>query len=139
MILSTLAATWVAFFLFLFAPLQIFAGENELNQVIAKLESDVIELAKEVESVYLTRCTSALQGCSESNYDSCLSNFSNPICHKSKELVNPVCSSTNETDKCASLFSNTESTVVLPKAIANGIDSNPTDPQVSLTPSQSKN
>ena len=134
------AATSVALCLLfvLLAPLHTYAGEYELNELLAKMESDVLELAIEVESVYKTRCTSALQGCSESNYDSCLSNFSNPICHKSKELVNPVCSSTNETDKCASLFSNTESTVVLPKAIAKGIDSNPTDPQVSLTTTTNK-
>ena len=128
----TFAATSVAVSFLLFGPSQTNAGEYELNQLIAKLESDVLELAKEVETAYLTRCTSALQGCSQSNYDSCVSEFSNPICHKSDEFVNPSCS-TNADDKCASLFSFTESTVVLPGEAANGIDGNPTDPQVSST------
>ena len=133
------AATSVALCLLfvLLAPLHTYAGEYELNELLAKMESDVLELAIEVESVYKTRCTSALEGCSQSNYDSCVSDFSDAVCHKSDELVNPVCS-TNATDKCASLFSNTESTVVLPKAIANGIDSNPTDQQVSLTTTTEK-
>ena len=137
MILSTLAATWVALFLLLFAPLHTNAGDYELEKVIERLERDVLEFAKEVESVYQTRCKSALQDCSQSNYGSYVSEFSNPFCHKSKEFVNHNCS-TNENDKCASLFSYTESTVVLPKVIADGKDGNPTGPQVSLTTTKNK-
>ena len=105
------AILYVTCYLLLLAPLHTNAGKDELSVLLAKMESDVIELAKEVESVYPTRCTSAFQGCSQSNYDSCVSEFSDAVCHKSDELVNPVCS-TNATDKCASLFSNTESTVI---------------------------
>ena len=130
--ISSCAATLVALYIFLIAPLHTFAGEYELNQLLAKMESDVIELAKEVESLYKTRCTGALEGCSQSNYDSCLSEFSNPICNKSDGFVNYICS-INANDKCASLFSFTESTVVLSTEIANGKDGNPTDPQVSST------
>ena len=130
--LSTLAATWVALFLLLFAPVHTNAGDYELDEVMDQLERDVLEFAKELESVYQTRCKSALPGCSQSNYGSYVSEFSNPFCHKSKEFVNHNCS-TNENDTCASLFSYTESTVVLPKVIANGKDGNPTDLQVSLT------
>ena len=136
--ISSCAAIFAVLYLFLLAPLHTFAAEYELSQLLAKMESDVLELAKEVESLYKTRCNSALEGCSQSNYDSCLSEFSNSICHKSDELVNPVCS-TNADDKCASLFSYTESTVVLPSEIANGKDGNPTDPQVSLTITRSSN
>jgi hypothetical protein len=136
--ISSCAATLVALYLFLLAPLYTFAAEYELNLLLAKMESDVLELAKEVETVYKTRCISALEGCSQSNYDSCVSAFSNSICHKSDELVNPNCS-TNGNDKCASLFSFTESTVVLPSEIANGKDGNPTDSQVSLTKTQNSN
>ena len=62
--ISPVAATSVAAYLLfvLLAPLQIFAGEYELNELLTKMESDVIELAQEVESVYKTRCSSALEG-----------------------------------------------------------------------------
>ena len=132
--ISPVAATSVAAYLLfvLLAPLQIFAGEYELNELLTKMESDVIELAQEVESVYKTRCSSALEGCSQSNYDSCVSDFSDSVCHQSDEFINPVCSRSAD-NECASLISYTESTVVLPRAIANGKDGNPTDPQVSLT------
>ena len=131
------AILYVTCYLLLLAPLHTNAGKDELSVLLAKMESDVIELAKEVETVYKTRCTSAFQGCSQSNYDSCVSEFSNSTCHKSDEFINPNCSTSTD-GKCASLISYTESTVVLPTAIANGTDSNPTDPQVSLTPSQGK-
>ena len=132
--MSMFAAISVAIYLLLLllVPLRTFAGDIELNALLAKMENDVIELIMNVETVYETRCSSALEGCSESNYDSCVSQFSNPICNKSDEFINPVCS-TNADDKCASLLSYTESTVVLPLELANGKNGNPTDPQVSLT------
>ena len=129
--------TLVALYLLLLAPLQTFAVDLKLNKLFEKMENDVIELVQAVKTVYKTRCTSAIEGCSQSNYDSCVSQFSSPICHKSDEFLNPNCS-TNADDKCASLFSFTESTVVLPSEIANGKDGNPTDPQVSLTITQNR-
>ena len=129
--------TLVALYLLLLAPLQTFAVDLKLNKLFEKMENDVIELVQAVKTVYKTRCTSAIEGCSQSNYDSCVSQFSNSICHKSDEFLNPNCS-TNADDKCASLFSFTESTVVLPSEIANGKDGNPTDPQVSLTITQNR-
>ena len=107
------------------------------SNVLTDLLVKNLEFAKELESVYQTRCKSALPGCSQSNYGSYVSEFSNPFCHKSKEFVNHNCS-TNENDTCASLFSYTESTVVLPKVIADGKDGNPTGPQVSLTTTKNK-
>lgn len=44
------AAAVLAFSICLFQPHK--AGEAEINEVVAKMESDVLELAREVESLY---------------------------------------------------------------------------------------
>jgi len=104
------------------------AGTADLELLIDKMENDVLELAEQVEEAFQDRCTTALNDCSYNNYDSCVSQFLSPTCYKSDELVT-TCSS-GPSDSCAALFDFNSSNVVLPLEIANGIDGNPTNPQV---------
>jgi hypothetical protein len=100
------------------------AGTAELEQLITKMEHDVVELAREVEDLYTSRCTIALENCDRSNYEHCLSSLPNPTCPASKEFVIEACNG------CGALFDYTVSTVHLPKELADGQNGNPTDVQV---------
>lgn len=104
------------------------AGEAELEQLINKMESDVVELARAVENAYQNRCESALGSCLMNNYDECLSEYPSPICPATDELVVDVCRGGGS---CASLIDTSVSAVSLPRKVGNGVDGNPTDPQVS--------
>ena len=110
---------------FVLLPTFIMAGTNDIVIIIAKLESDVVELARTVEGLYANRCTTALNDCSQNNYDVCTSEFPNPSCPRNDELIIDVCDSS-----CAALFDFTTSSVDLPHDVANGDNGNPTDPQV---------
>jgi hypothetical protein len=104
--------------------------ERQLDQLIAKMEGDVVEFARQVEAAYQDRCTTALSDCALNNYDGCASEFPNPTCHKSEELAVEACSA-SASDNCAALFDFTTSNIRLPRDVANGKHGNPTDPQVS--------
>jgi hypothetical protein len=104
--------------------------ERLLDQLISKMESDVVEFARQVEAAYEDRCTTALSDCALKNYDGCVSDFPNPTCHKSAELAVGACSA-SASDNCAALFDFTTSNIRLPTDTANGKDGNPTNPQVS--------
>jgi hypothetical protein len=100
------------------------AGEAELEKLIAKMEQDVVELARKVEDLYSSRCTLALEYCERNNYEYCLSTLPNPTCRSTEEF------SIEECNGCGALFDYTVSTVRLPKGVADGQNGNPTDVQV---------
>lgn len=97
--------------------------ERQLDELMAKMEGDVIELVRRVEAAYYDRCTTALSNCANNNYDGCVSEFPNPTCHRSKELAIDACSGAS--DNCAALFDFTTSNIRLPDSV------NARDPQVS--------
>jgi hypothetical protein len=63
------------------------AGNAELDQIITKMEHDVVELARRVEDLYSSRCTTALENCDRNNYEHCLSTLPNATCFASEEFI----------------------------------------------------
>lgn len=54
---------------------------SKFDQLVEKMETDVLELRDEVERLYMTRCdVDSLTDCGRSNYDDCHSLFPNPTC-----------------------------------------------------------
>jgi hypothetical protein len=99
------------------------AGTAELEQVIEKMGQDVVELARQVEVLYSSRCTIALENCYRNNYEHCFSTLPNATCPASDEFIIEACKG------CGALFDYTVSTVRLPKEVANGENGNPMDVQ----------
>jgi hypothetical protein len=92
-------------------------GTEELEQLIAKMEQDVVEFAREVEDLYSTRCSYPLEYCKRNNYEHCLRTLPNPSCRGVEEFTIDECNGCG-----GALFDYTASTVR-----QNG---NPTDFQV---------
>lgn len=111
-------------FLLLMLAHSSMAGTAELEQLIAKMEEDVVQLAQQVEALYASRCTTALEDCYRSNYEHCLSALPSPSCPASEQFVIEACNG------CGALFDYTVSTVTLPREVADGQDGNPTNVQV---------
>ena len=88
-----------------------------------------VQLARQVETLYESRCTTALDGCYRNNYEHCLSKLPSPTCPASEQFVIEACSG----DGCGALFDYTVSTVMLPSEVADGQDGNPTDVQVRFS------
>mmetsp|Transcript_1326 Transcript_1326/g.2174 ORF Transcript_1326/g.2174 Transcript_1326/m.2174 type:complete len:678 (+) Transcript_1326:203-2236(+) len=105
------------------------AGEEELEALIFRLNSDVIELRNEVESSIATRCDS-IRGCLKSSYDECQSAYTElQSCPSESELgiVFTVCGAGS---RCNGLIDYSVSTVRIPENLAQGPDRNPTNPAV---------
>ena len=109
-------------------PTFVMASSDNLDKIITKLESDIIELARTVEELYTNRCTTALDDCFQNNYEVCSSEFPNPSCPKNGKLVIDACDGS-----CAALFDFTTSSMDLPCDVTSGFKGNPTDPQVRTT------
>jgi hypothetical protein len=109
------------------------AGEEEYNQLVSQMESDVKELAQKVERLYRNRCNgTSLKACALGNYDDCVSSFPNPVClGNSSDLNIAQCSGNGVT--CSTLWDYTISIVRLSNAIADSGNKNPSDPRVIET------
>lgn len=104
------------------------AAEENFNQIVAKVEGDVLNLAVEIEKLYEDRCNPELLGaCANSNYDSCLSKFPAESCPGGAAFGIPTCGEDSST--CAGLFSFESTSVDLPALVARGVNKNPVDPQ----------
>jgi hypothetical protein len=103
-------------------------SQVEFDQLIAKMELDVLELKRQVERVYGTRCDSTtLERCAYNVYDNCISSHPDQECPGGAELTIPIC---GDGITCGARYTYNSSNVILPTALANGEDGNPTDPQV---------
>ncbi len=107
----------------------ITANNEQLNALIARMENDTSDFARQVEELYKDRCTTALRNCSRNNYDACVARFPSAICYKSDQHLSKCSTSLNDT--CAASFDFTVSSVSLPASTADGVDGNPTKPNVS--------
>jgi hypothetical protein len=108
--------------------------EARFDQVLAKLEGDVVEFARQVESYYANRCEEIeLAQCSRGNYDECSSIYPNQECVGGDSYHIPECGDASPVGGCSGLYDFSASTVSLPAELANGANGNPTDPQVIET------
>eukprot|EP00977_Amphora_coffeiformis_P015581 scaffold4562_cov178-Amphora_coffeaeformis.AAC.10 len=106
-------------------------NEGKFNSLIAKLESDVLEYARQIESFYATRCEDIQLGsCQEGNYDDCQSTYPDQQCLAGESYHIPVCGDSKD---CSGLVDFSISTVRIPSDLVFGQYSNPTDPQVIET------
>ena len=104
--------------------------EAKFNELIQKLESDVLAFAAQLETVYdAARCRHDLNAsCARQHYDDCTSTlYPSPVCLAAYHI--PVCGA----DPCSGLIDPTISTVRLPAAIMGTNNNNPTAPQVMET------
>jgi hypothetical protein len=111
--------------LFVLVGAGLAAGTEELKQIIAKIEQDVVEFGREVKYLFSTRCTYPLEYCKRNNYEHCLSTLPNQSCRDMEEFTIDECNGCG-----GSLFYYTVSTVHLPKGVADGQNGNPADFQV---------
>jgi hypothetical protein len=111
--------------LFVLVGAALGAGTKEMEQLIVKMEQDVVEFAREVEDLYATRCTYPLEYCKRNNFEHCLSTLPNPSCRGMEEFTIDECNGCG-----GALFDYTVSTVRLPEGVADGQNGNPTDFQV---------
>lgn len=96
-----------------------------VDDLFAKMETDVLELALEAEKAYAVRCSTSLENCARMNYDECSSEYPNLSCPATELTVEP-CGG----PLCSSLVDTSISAVSLPRDVANGVNGNPTDEQV---------
>lgn len=113
--------------LLLLLPLCAEAGEKELDDLMAKMEADVVALARQVELLHKDRCSGALSGCNQNNFDECLSYFPNATCDPASDLTIPACAS----EGCSAKYDYTNSLISLPPKEPTDAEGNPTDPQVN--------
>lgn len=71
------------------------AGWEEVESVLAKMESVTRQLRDELESAYASRCDpDTIKGCAKTNYHDCASKFPDPICglvNDNKDPSQTVC------------------------------------------------
>jgi hypothetical protein len=116
------------------SPAQIF-DEGKFNSLIAKLEQDVVDFAKELERSYLTRCEDIrFDACEYGNFDDCQTVYPNQQCLPGESYHVPVCGkSFPDGTGCSGLIDFSVSTVRIPSELTPARNSNPTDPQVIET------
>ena len=109
------------------------ATEQDLINLITRLNSDVIELRNEIESSISTRCDS-IRGCYQSSYDECQSEYdtSSQTCPSVDELGYAI-EECGAGIKCNGLFDSGVTTVRIPEQLAQGPNRNPTNPSVSFS------
>jgi hypothetical protein len=102
--------------------------ETRFKQVVAKVQSSVVALARKVESLATHRCTDiVLNSCYLANYHSVLSTLPSTTCPAGINFQITAC---GDGFTCSGLWDFTTSTVSLPNDLANGDNLNPTKPQV---------
>ena len=75
-----------------FATAASIEKENEVKEILQKMEADVVSLRNEIERVYSKRCeTKTLVDCGENNFNDCSSTFPGQVCLKEDELVISEC------------------------------------------------
>lgn len=118
----------------LFAAAQTF-NEGKFNNLIAKLERDVVDFARAIESFYSTRCQDLqLENCTKGNHDDCQSIYPNQECLAGESYHVPLCGESAVNGQgCSGLVDFSTSTVRIPSDLASGENNNPTDPQVIET------
>ena len=113
------------------------ANEAKFSELVAKIEGDVAELAQQVELLYATRCDdSALRGCALGNYDECSSLYPQQTCLGGPDFFISACAggaNHSSSATCSGLWDFSMSTVRIIKELADGVNGNPTDPQVIET------
>ena len=68
------------------------AKENEVREILQRMESDALEFRDEIERMYRARCeTKTLVDCGESNFNDCSSSFPGQVCMEANELVVMAC------------------------------------------------
>lgn len=103
-------------------------NENKFQELVTKIEGDIVDLAAEVESLYAGRCDDVLlSDCFQGNYNDCLSQFPTETCPGGTNFNIPAC---GDGSACSGIFDFETSAVTLPGSLANGQDGNPTDPSV---------
>lgn len=114
-----------------FPALMLFvrAGEEELESLIMRLNSDVIELRNEVESSIETRCDS-ISGCWMSSYHECQSAYTQLQTCPSESELGIVFAQCGAGIRCNGLIDFSVSTVRIPANLAKGPNQNPTNPNV---------
>ena len=106
--------------------------EARFDEVVAKLETDVIEFARHLESLYETRCDEIqLEECANGNYYECSSLYPNQECLTGDSYHVEACGDIDS--GCSGLHDFSISTVRLLSELARGDNGNPTDPQVIET------
>lgn len=110
-------------------------NEGKFNSLIAKLEEDVLDFAREIERFYATRCQDIRFGqCSQGNYDDCQAVYPSQQCLPGESYHVPVCGdSLPDGTGCSGLIDFSVSTVRIPSELTPARNSNPTDPQVIET------
>ena len=75
-----------------FATAASIEKENEVKEIMQKMEADVVSLRNEIERVYSKRCeTKTLVDCGENNFNDCSSTFPGQVCMEANELVVTAC------------------------------------------------
>lgn len=111
---------------------KVLAGESEFEELLQKMENDVLELAHEAEQTYQDRCLpETLDSCYDNNYEECMSEYPDASCPGGIELRIPACG--DGTDKCGGLFDYTISTTRIPEELTSGHDRNPENYRVRET------
>ena len=105
------------------------AGEEELEALIMRLNSDVIELRNEVESSIETRCDS-IRGCWMSSFHECQSAYTQLQTGPSQVKLDIACAQCRAVHRCNGLIDFSVSTVRIPANLARGPNQNPTNPNV---------
>jgi von Willebrand factor type A domain len=104
------------------------AGEAEFNVLVEKMERDVLEFGRAIESYHAKRCDfDTLTACSRANYHETLSAFPGQQCFTTGDLEIDVCRECS----CGALWDYTTSTVRVPAdQVAEGsADFYPQDPR----------
>lgn len=106
---------FLAFFGLLIAGLKTGHAILAVDDLFAKMEADVLELAMEAEKAYSVRCSTSLDNCARRNYDECSSEYPNLSC-PATDLTVEGCGGS----LCGSLVDTSISAVSLPRGVANG-------------------
>lgn len=89
--------------------------QSKLDEIVAKMEHDALELAGEVERLYQTRCdVDVLSSCTRGNYHQCLSKLPSQQCLIGQDLALKAC---GDGITCAALWDVFTSTVRVPESL----------------------
>ena len=108
--------------------------ENEVKNILQRIEQDTLNLRDEIEIAYSKRCTiETLSQCSQSSFNGCSSVYPNQQCMEPDELVIDACAVAGGGGRCNALWDKTTSFVSIPSALAKGENGNPLDPELIET------
>jgi len=107
------------------------ATEADFDALIASMEADTSELARQVEFLYQTRCSEAsMEACARANYNECTSLYPNQTCPGGQDLNVAQC---GDGVSCASLWDYSVSNTRLHTDLVGASGGNPSDPNVIET------